>query len=354
MVKAVKEIIRRLEEMGIDRPKIMSVEALTGYPDPYFIRESLGDLTGLEPDFNHSEGLKAYLLPWKYMIGMAIPYELIPENRTCKAEEISSVSIMAWEWDYHQKIREGLTAALGTEASYVIHIDQGPLPERYLAMQMGIAEPGRSQMLIHPEYGTAFHLAFILTDLEASGDLEITEYCPGKSFELSKACLNCKACQVHCPSGALQGEAEFKGKGCISAITQKKGLLSTEEMDFLGRQLYGCDICQLSCPVNTPLSRFKKGILPQRKSMNRLAPEALLACTQKTFKAKFGQMGFSWRGLTVSKRNALINIGNYGSLEHLELLNQLIASQQVSENQVLYETCTWAKEKIIKRHPLAK
>ncbi len=345
----MKELFKRLEKIGVNRPKVMSVSALTAYPDIYFKRECSGALTGLEPDFNHFQGLQSYILPWKYIVGMALPYDLMPKDKSYMPKELSSISIMAWEWDYHEKIRAGLRAVLGTDSHYEVHIDQGPLPERYLAMQMGIAEPGRSQMLIHPEYGTAFHLAFILTNLEVTEGIDIVETFPGKAFKLAEFCSNCKACQVSCPSGALLGEADFEPSRCISAITQKKGMLSSAEMDLLGRQLYGCDLCQLSCPANMPLSTLKKSFLPQRETMNRIDPEMLLACSQKTFKAQFGQMGFPWRGLSVSKRNALINIGNYGFLDQLAILDEFMQSQRGSEDEVLYQTCVWAKEKLIKR-----
>ncbi len=72
------------------------------------------------------EGLKAYIAPWKYIVGMAIPYGLLPVNRMPQPNEISSISIMAWEWDYHQIIKELIEETVGIEYIYKIHVDQGP------------------------------------------------------------------------------------------------------------------------------------------------------------------------------------------------------------------------------------
>ncbi len=118
-------------------------------------------------------------------------------------------------------------------------------------------------MLIHSEYGTAFHLTFILTNFEkilskkdGEKEFEVPDFAllptidlfKNKAFELSPVCINCRSCQNHCPGNALTGEAEFDANKCISALTQKKGLLSEKEMEIIGGQLYGCDICQLCCP----------------------------------------------------------------------------------------------------------
>lgn len=356
-------LIDQLKSGGILDPVVLETKELTSYPEIYLKREADGQLTDLEPNFNHQEGLLAYLKPWKHIIGIAIPYGLLPKNRQIEKEAISSVSIMAWEWDYHQKIRSLLQEILGQTFEYELHVDQGPLPERSLAMLMGIAEGGRSQMLIHPKYGTAFHLAFILTTLEENGgDFEIKSFKGNHfdnpelnkfgvlNFNLSSKCSNCRQCQLNCPTKALTGEADFNGKRCISAITQKKGLLSDWEMKGMGRQLYGCDLCQLSCPVNSPLNSTVDNILSDRETVNRINPMVILAASQKSFVKDFGHMGFSWRGLGVTKRNALINLGNYGSVSHLEALEGYKSSYVASQNEVLDKTAQWAIHQIKERH----
>lgn len=349
--------IEKLKNKGIPCPIVMGTEVLGSYPDIYSQRREKGVLSGLEPDFLDVEGLKTYIEPWRYIVGMAIPYGLLPMNRLPQPNEISSVSIMAWEWDYHLAIKTLINEALGSAYIYQIHVDQGPLPERYMAMKMGIATAGRSQMLIHSEYGTAFHLAFIMTNFESREEgvvsfLEETAVTnvTNLPFELSLACKNCHKCQNHCPVKALTGEADFDATKCISALTQKKGMLSEMEMRAMGRQLYGCDLCQLACPTNSPLSKDKTCLLPNRLNVNRVNPLTILKASQKTFTRDFGKMGFSWRGLGVSKRNAIINIGNFGNLGHLEALETAKKDWEHSGNEILAKTAQWAIHQIKERH----
>lgn len=343
-------LIERLKEKGVAHPVVMETRGVLDYPDIYMKRREGDQLSGLEPEFCQKDGLIAFLSPWKHLIGMAIPYGLLPKNRRPQAGEISSVSIMAWEWDYHQKIKELIEDALGQGYHYQLHVDQGPLPERHIAIGMGIAKAGRSQMLIHPEYGSAFYLAFLLTNLENEERDYALKPFMSPDFELSSKCETCRQCQLHCPTKALSGEADFDGRRCISAISQKKGLLKDWEMRALGRQLYGCDLCQLSCPTNSPLVDSSSNILPDRMTVNRINPLEILNGTQKTFVNDFGKMGFSWRGLGVSKRNALINLGNYGSLIHLEVLEQFKAVYEGNHNEVLAKTAQWAIRQIKERH----
>lgn len=343
-------LIHQLKENGITEFAIIETEKLTSYPEVYHLREGKGQLTGLEPSFYDADKFLDYIKPWQHIIGMAIPYGLLPKNRMPREEQISSVSIMAWEWDYHKKIRNLMDQILGQSFDYQLHVDQGPLPERHLALVMGLAEAGRSQLLIHTEYGTAFHLAFILTNLEDSSEKFGGTGVAVSGYKLSSKCINCRQCQWHCPTKALTGESDFDGSHCISAITQKKGLLTDWEMKAMGRQLYGCDLCQLSCPVNSPLNCTMDNILLDRESINRLDPLVILNASQKTFVKDFGEMGFSWRGLGVIKRNALTNLGNYGHTNHLEVLNDLVRNYETTQNDILAKTAHWAIHQIKERH----
>lgn len=370
--------IEKLKEKGILCPIVMATESIRTYPDIYSGRGEEGLLSGLEPNFLDEESLKTYIKPWKYIVGMAMPYNLLPINPLPQPNEISSISLMAWEWDYHRGIKTLIEEALGSSYIYQIHVDQGPLPERHIAVKMGIAMAGRSQMLVHSEYGTAFHLAFIMTNFEKRDEepvgfheatdltdsTELTNLAKSNNpsnisnissgnnrpFELSPACKGCNKCQRHCPGKALTGEADFDANKCISALTQKKGMLSETEMKAIGRQLYGCDLCQLACPTNSPLSKRKYNLLPNRVRMNRVDPLTILKASQKNFVRDFGEMGFSWRGLGVSKRNAIINIGNYGNLGYLEELERAKGDWEHSGNEILTKTADWAIHQIKEHH----
>lgn len=308
----MENILNGLECLGIDRPKAMSVKTLS-----------------LDID---------YLTPWQTIIALAVPYAL--QSRAVKAEkqQISQVSIMAWEWDYHQTIRKSIQSVLGDGDAYAIHIDSGPLPERQIAIRMGLASAGRSQLLIHPSYGTAFHLAFVLTNSPVTVETELTDY------HLASICNNCNRCQQACPGTALTGEAGFDYNKCISAITQKKGVLEDWESNLIGCQLYGCDICQRVCPANDQvngLERAAKSFAVFRETANRLNPEMLLSMSQKEFAKCYGHAGFAWRGAKTMKRNALINMANHPDEAWQAVLETALQNPLIAKDEVLGQTALW-------------
>ncbi len=352
--RAIQNILALLVEKGFESCVAFPISALNGYEEIYFKREKIQHLSGFEPDYHKGDLLIDYLAPWETIIGLSVPYALLSKNQETSKETISQISIMAWEWDYHEVIKKTITEALGDEFSYQIHVDMGPLPERSIALQMGMGKAGRNQFLIHPIYGTSFYLAFILISfsleplthhLEQS---ELNKKHTSKSFELADNCKECRICQLACPAGALTGETDFSGQRCISALTQKKGRLEHFEKKLMGGHLYGCDYCQLCCPVNRPLSKIEavKGLLLTREKNNAIDPEVLLKLSAKQFKKDFGHMGFSWRGIKTNKRNALINMANDHSANWIPKIEHYLKNQALHDGEELIEIAQWALEQL--------
>ena len=82
---------------------------------------------------------------------------------------------------------------------------------------------------------------------------------------------------------------------CLSAVTQKKGDLSEDEKAYIKKygSAWGCDICQLVCPLvkkaidggaETPIEFFREN------RIKNLTPEALSEMTDEEFKKRGGGM----------------------------------------------------------------
>ncbi len=87
-------------------------------------------------------------------------------------------------------------------------------------------------------------------------------------------------------------------------MTQKKGELSEKEKEYIVKykSAWGCDICQLVCPLvqkaikngaQTPISFFRED------RIKNLTSDGLCAMSDE----EFGKRAFSWRGKATIKRN---------------------------------------------------
>ena len=171
--------------------------------------------------------------------------------------------------------------------------DNSPLPEREAAWLAGIGLRGAHGRLILPPYGSYVFLGTILT----GAALPVEERPP------APRCIGCGTCRVACPSGAL-GENGGDVSRCLSELTQKKGELTSQEQAQLRDHplIWGCDSCQRACPYNakavrSPLTEFSTGLV------DTLCAADLEGLTNRTFRAKYADRAFAWRGPGPLRRN---------------------------------------------------
>lgn len=160
--------------------------------------------------------------------------------------ELAWISRYAWGPDYHAALRRGLerlAASLGGDFEHRICVDTAPLLERSYARQAGLGWIGRNTCLINQQYGSWFFLGEMLTSLEVEPDAPSPDRCG-----------TCRRCIDACPTGALVpvgNRWELDARLCISYLTiELRGAIPEELRAGVGRQVFGCDICQDVCPWN--------------------------------------------------------------------------------------------------------
>lgn len=164
---------------------------------------------------------------------------------------------------------------------FEIFTDSSPNKEIPLAVQAGLGKRGDSGLLIHQKYGTFVFLAEIVTDLPLFSSP------PPRDPD----CPHCGRCMGACPVGLDKEQ-------CVSAVTQKKGELTDEEMRLIkaGGLVWGCDRCQDCCPFNenpvpTPFPEFYD-------TLSTLTGDGLAALCKTR--------AFGFRGPAVLRRNLAI------------------------------------------------
>lgn len=211
------------------------------------------------------------------------------------AAETENLSRYAAARDYHiilKRITDRLIAGIKEkypEANAKGYGDHSPIAERAAALHAGLGILGDNGLIIHEKYGTYVFIGDVITDLPPEALLAA----PPKEI---RTCEHCGKCKAACPTGILRGE----GEDCLSAITQKKGMLTDEEIALMRRYntVWGCDLCQTACPHNrspktTPIPFFKESLIPKldRKILAEMNDEA------------FSERAFAWRGRAVVERN---------------------------------------------------
>ncbi len=236
--------------------------------------------------------------------------------------------------DYHDVVKKRLTKLLaqiradaGRPVAGRVYVDTGPILERELAMRAGLGWLGKNTMLIHPESGSYFFLGVLLLDLDLPKDQPFTE----------DRCGTCRNCLDACPTGALlgrdaHGAPVMDARRCISYLTiEHRGPIPRALRAPIGNRVYGCDICQETCPWNakfqTPSSEPAYRTRPELDGppLADLA-ERLLAMDDAAFARAF-------RGSPVRRakrdgllRNVCVGLGNRGGARAVDALIRALVS----------------------------
>ena len=148
--------------------------------------------------------------------------------------------------DYHKVLRQRLKQ-LGERITTVVanlgfrpFVDSAPVLERPLAAKAGLGWIGKHSLLLSEDAGSWFFLGELLVNIPLPIDQPV-----------EKDCGSCVACITSCPTGAIVAPFVVDARRCISYLTiELKEDIPEELRPLLGNRIYGCDDCQLVCPVN--------------------------------------------------------------------------------------------------------
>jgi epoxyqueuosine reductase len=187
------------------------------------------------------------------------------------------------------------------------YVDTGPVVERALATAAGLGWTGKNTCLIHPKLGSYGFLAVLLTSLEVDGD-EPTLAVPDR-------CGSCRRCIEACPTDALIVPYQMDATKCISYLTiEHRGTIAEELMEGMGRQVFGCDICQDVCPWNSPRRRplSSDPELEARAELVNPALKWLAEMDEAEFEENFNGSPVRRAGFLGLRRNVAVAMGNSG------------------------------------------
>jgi epoxyqueuosine reductase len=215
-------------------------------------------------------------------------------------------------------------------------VDTGPVVERSLATAASIGWTGKNTCLIHPKLGSYGFLAVLLTSLEAEEEKVFPALVPDR-------CGSCRRCLEACPTGALIAPYQMDASKCISYLTiEHRGAIAPELMEGMGRQVFGCDICQDVCPWNRRAPSRDDPELEPRLELVNPALDWLALLDESEFEKNFNGSPVRRAGFLGLRRNVAIAMGNSGLRRFVPLLETWAEAADDS----LRVAARWAIEKL--------
>lgn len=230
----------------------------------------------------------------------AIPYLIAADV----ADPTRNISLYAVPRDYHlyvQQLADRVLPAL-REAhpgiDFALFSDHSPVLEGEAAARAGMGVMGLHHLLITPDYGSFVFIAEVITGADY---MTVTGQTPPPFPDTPPTCPGCGVCRSVCPATDADGH---RSGPCLSSLTQQKKALTDKEQEQLRAHplIWGCDTCQLACPLNAAvLSGQRDTPIPffREERMIRLTPRSLDCMTDEVF----SKYAFAWRGRGPLLRN---------------------------------------------------
>lgn len=230
-----------------------------------------------------------------------------------------------------QKINDYLTEQGYTPADSRPFVDSAPIMERPLAEKAGLGWTGKHSLLLNQEAGSWFFLAELVINLPLPVDIPIKQDCG-----------SCVACIKSCPTSAIVEPYTIDARRCISYLTiELDGAIPEELRPLMGNRIYGCDDCQLVCPVNNQAPLSQEQDFQIRPQFNQPRLLDLFNWTEQQFLKNTEGSAIRRIGHQRWLRNIAVALGNapYTS-EIVEALQQKLTEANLSD--IVIEHIQWA------------
>ena len=315
-----------------------------------------GDMHYLERADQHGEMLRTsarVAMPWaRSVVVCGFHYNLGgPGSLQPAAPGTGWIGRYAWlgtathqPADYHDELLRRMRAVEAELLAAIpcqtrCYVDTGPILERDFAARAGIGWVGKNTCILNQQWGSWLLLAVLVTSLDVPPP-EVTQL--EVSLPAPDRCGTCTRCLDACPTAALVAPREMDASRCIAYLTiEKKDAIPEHLREPIGRQVFGCDICQDVCPWNHPNGRPPISIKPGlalRHDLVNPSLDWLGALDQPAFKRHFAGSPLERTRRHRLLRNVAIAMGNSGETGFVPRLREWAAGQ----DPILAESAQWA------------
>jgi epoxyqueuosine reductase len=265
--------------------------------------------------------------------------DYLPEHAQFAANladpSMAYISRYALGRDYHKLIRnrlkqlgERIEKELGA-LGFRPFVDSAPILERPLAVKAGLGWQGKHSLVLNQDAGSWFFLGELLVDIPLPIDPVHTGDCGA-----------CVACITICPTQAIIAPYTVDARRCISYLTiELQGAIPEEFRPLLGNRIYGCDDCQLVCPVNRAADTTQEQDFQRRPQWLNKSLLDLWRWTETQFLNYTEGSAIRRIGYQRWQRNIAVALGNAPyDVEIVETLRQ----QLPQSDELVSEHIQWA------------
>lgn len=280
-----------------------------------------------------------------YQSVITVTQSYFPATHPASVPLPARTALYAQNNDYHFWLKEKLNQAIQLlQAKYpheifAPYVDSGPILEKDIGYRAGHGWFGKNSCLIHPQKGSLFFVAEILTSIKID-DHRVTEITPQADM-----CGTCTRCMDSCPTGAIIEPKVIKADQCISYLTiESKVAPPIELRSKINDWFFGCDICQTVCPWNEKVFRTKKipashltatqpylDINPEEQKALVDFLRMILTSSNKILQKHFYGTALHRSGGFGLKRNAMIVIANRKIKELRSEVEALAKNEKIKE-----------------------
>jgi epoxyqueuosine reductase len=275
------------------------------------------------------------------IISFGLAYWSGPAEKPDDGVPRGRISRYAWGKDYHRVLKRRMKSlhremceVLGEELDVRMLVDTARIVERAVAARAGLGWYGKSANLIVPGHGTWVLLGEMVTTLDLEPDQP-----------LDRNCGRCTICIDRCPTGAIVAPYTVDAPTCISFLTiELREAIPHELRPKMGDWVYGCDVCQDTCPYTGAAEVVHEPEM-QPATVNNAFPSLrwLLQMTDEEFGATY--LGTpvprtKRRGLA---RNAAVALGNIGTEEDIPVLVKVLVGH---DEPIVRGHAAWALGRI--------
>jgi len=219
---------------------------------------SMVGITTIEPDwcYNYdlrgSESRESYEVPkhWKYVIAFGVPHQW---------EQVNSNPNSGTSFDAYARISiaarrlETFIKSLGYPARRHSPMDGYDLIAVPYLVKAGLGEQGRHGIVITPETGSNFRVAFVTTSLEMEIDQPI-------EFGVKEFCEHCQICADICPSGSISKAESNEGMNTRGYRHWEINQTSCYNFWMQSMGGMGCRLCLIACPYSRKSNWVHTGV----------------------------------------------------------------------------------------------